>query len=330
MSEKVQNASFFIQDPFTEEVQGPLSVQDLKAWCANGGCDDWGVSKSPTGPWTPVAKVKGLMPTNPPTRANEGTGVKASARAPLEKETSSEGGGTGVRSQAAAEPQKPIDADEVPSTESPASIPSGNQQSVSETPEWLRRLKQTRGWEYVRRNPFLMMICGGCGMFLSGLFTENHFNGGIGLWTAIAGVVCLTLQSRFPTTYSKIGAMTSRSKIGAMTSRISAEIIAGTIFALGMMLFFFFLLVFDTTVATGTGLGRVHNIGLMNTQRNGIILGLFLMVAGGVLGGLLLYSRRAVSQTLANVENKACPRCGETIKRAAVVCKHCKSELSTN
>ncbi len=66
MSEKPKQASFFIQDPFTEEVQGPLSVQELKEWFSKGAVEGWGVSKSPNGPWTPATQVKGLAPAKPP------------------------------------------------------------------------------------------------------------------------------------------------------------------------------------------------------------------------------------------------------------------------
>ncbi len=40
--------------------------------------------------------------------------------------------------------------------------------------------------------------------------------------------------------------------------------------------------IFDTSVSTGTGI-RVHNIGLMNEQRNMMLFGIGLLVIGGVL-----------------------------------------------
>jgi len=68
VSEKSKQRSFFIQDPFTEEVQGPLDTQQLKRWYATGGLGEWGVSQSPNGPWTPAADVKGLaVPKAPET-----------------------------------------------------------------------------------------------------------------------------------------------------------------------------------------------------------------------------------------------------------------------
>jgi hypothetical protein len=60
MSENPKLPTFFIRDPFTEEVKGPLTVQQLKQWFAQGAVGDWGVSKSPDGPWSPAAQVKGL------------------------------------------------------------------------------------------------------------------------------------------------------------------------------------------------------------------------------------------------------------------------------
>jgi hypothetical protein len=66
MADKPKQAEFFIQDPFTEQVKGPLSVQQLKQWFAKGGVEEWGVSKSPNGPWTPARTVKGIAPPPSP------------------------------------------------------------------------------------------------------------------------------------------------------------------------------------------------------------------------------------------------------------------------
>ena len=57
MTDKPKQASFFIQDPFTEELQGPMSVQDLKQWYAKGAVEGWGVSKSPNGPWQTTLRL---------------------------------------------------------------------------------------------------------------------------------------------------------------------------------------------------------------------------------------------------------------------------------
>ena len=56
----------FIKDPFTEEVQGPISLQKLKELAQSGEIDGaWEVAKSNTGPWTQAKKLKGLQ-FNPP------------------------------------------------------------------------------------------------------------------------------------------------------------------------------------------------------------------------------------------------------------------------
>ena len=52
--------SFFMKDPFTEEVQGPLTVEQLRRWYAQGGFEDWLISKSSDGPWKQASKIKGL------------------------------------------------------------------------------------------------------------------------------------------------------------------------------------------------------------------------------------------------------------------------------
>lgn|GEM_PF-5993318 len=64
MTEKTTPQGFFVQDPFTEEVEGPLSSTELKLWYAKGGVEEWGVSRSPKGPWTLSNKVKGLATAN--------------------------------------------------------------------------------------------------------------------------------------------------------------------------------------------------------------------------------------------------------------------------
>ena len=65
MGDRPKQPTFFVQDPFTEEVNGPLDAQQLKQWFAQGAVGDWGVSKSPSGPWTPASKVKGLAVAGP-------------------------------------------------------------------------------------------------------------------------------------------------------------------------------------------------------------------------------------------------------------------------
>ena len=79
MTEKAQPQGYFVQDPFTDEVKGPLSVVDLKRWFAKGGVEGWGVSKSPNGPWTLAAQVKGLPP---PKAADEASTIQSASKPP--------------------------------------------------------------------------------------------------------------------------------------------------------------------------------------------------------------------------------------------------------
>jgi len=60
MGETPKPPTFFIQDPLTQKVEGPLTVQQLKQWYSGGSVGLWGVAKTPNGPWTPAAQVKGL------------------------------------------------------------------------------------------------------------------------------------------------------------------------------------------------------------------------------------------------------------------------------
>ncbi len=76
MAEQTKQQTFFIKDPFTEEVKGPLSVAELKQWFAGGGVEAWGVSKSANGPWTLASQVKGLAPQ----KASEAGSVKDEAK----------------------------------------------------------------------------------------------------------------------------------------------------------------------------------------------------------------------------------------------------------
>lgn len=55
---------FFIQDPLTETVRGPVAADDLRRLFAEGGHETWGVSKGRNGPWTPLARVRGIGSTN--------------------------------------------------------------------------------------------------------------------------------------------------------------------------------------------------------------------------------------------------------------------------
>lgn len=97
---------------------------------------------------------------------------------------------------------------------------------------------------------------------------------------------------------------------------------------IGTLTFFIALIVlgygftFDTTISTG--LGRVHNIGLMNEKQNIIILGGALLIAG-----VLLFAFSSANQNAATTADgyRQCPSCAEMVKDEAKICRHCRSEL---
>lgn len=272
MSEKPQQLGFFIQDPFTEEVRGPFNVPQVKEWYASGGVEDWGVSKSATGPWTPASSVKGLAPSPP---ASMATGLPPAL--PLEQ--------------------------------SPAlTKTSGAVDGSSGQPHRLRAAISTK-------NSFPAVIGIGVGLFLAGVAIENDVAGGIGVWTAIAGAVAMIVRWRAPAFSSKIFAKASPVLIGA----IVLLLLGGLVFLSSVAA--------DTTVHTGTSFGRVHNIGLMNRQRNGMTVGGVLMAAGLALGGFHLHRNQGGGVASIGKDTKLCPKCGEVVKQAAILCKHCKSDI---
>lgn len=286
MTEKPTQQEFFVQDPFTEEVKGPLSASDLKQWFSKGGFDAWGVSKSPNGPWTIASQVKGLIRQPPAALPESDTAIKST----VPRDASLDGSGSSDNSKAVAA-SKPSAAF--------GSLPIGQSSAQSDLFDWLRR------------NPFALMIAGGCVLLALGVASDNPVFGGIGFWTAVAGAVAPRLRSKFP----KVFASATPLSVGAVLA-----LVIGSVLLLSSV-------AADTTVDSGTSFGRVHNIGLMNQQRNGMTVGAILMAAGVAMGGLHLHNKRGANTVSVDDENKSCPKCGEAVKRVAVFCKHCKSDI---
>lgn len=80
-------------------------------------------------------------------------------------------------------------------------------------------------------------------------------------------------------------------------------------------------------VSVSTGMGRVNNLGLMAGRQVHAIVGGMIALAGLVmmlLGGKGSPPSRAET---AEHDTRHCPLCAETIKNAAIKCKHCGAEV---
>lgn len=80
-------------------------------------------------------------------------------------------------------------------------------------------------------------------------------------------------------------------------------------------------------VSVSTGVGRVNNLGLMADRQVHAIVGGMIALAGLVM--LILGGKVSASapSALAEMDTRHCPLCAETIKNAAVKCKHCGQRL---
>lgn len=90
-----------------------------------------------------------------------------------------------------------------------------------------------------------------------------------------------------------------------------------------------FALSMDVSVATGGG-GRVNNMGLMADRQIHTIVGGMISLAGLLM--VLLGGRSSTESVLAAgiaADSRPCPLCAETIKNAAVKCKHCGADVES-
>jgi hypothetical protein len=129
------------------------------------------------------------------------------------------------------------------------------------------------------------------------------------------------------------------------------NIFGGILLAVGIVVLIYFVAVFDTTVSVSDvnsqlgldtssynlGIDRVNNIGLMNDQRNGIIVAVLMLVGGValiVVGAMQkgpTAAPVAVTATPAAIvvrpDERKCPYCAELIKTEAVICRFCNRDV---
>lgn len=80
-------------------------------------------------------------------------------------------------------------------------------------------------------------------------------------------------------------------------------------------------------VSVSTGMGRVNNLGLMADRQLHTIVGGMIALAGLIMllfGGKISVSPASIP---AQTDTRPCPLCAETIKCAAIKCKHCGADV---
>lgn len=98
----------------------------------------------------------------------------------------------------------------------------------------------------------------------------------------------------------------------------------GTIILLTGVCWLAFALGMDVSVATGAG-GRVNNLGLMADRQVHTIVGGMIALAGLLMA--LLGGKSSPPNMQAQADSRPCPLCAETIKNAAIKCKHCGADI---
>ncbi|PKH22144.1 hypothetical protein BI292_14865 [Pseudomonas sp. 43NM1] len=77
-------------------------------------------------------------------------------------------------------------------------------------------------------------------------------------------------------------------------------------------------------VSVPSGVGRVNNLGLMAERQNFTLIGGVMLIIGLLM---IIAGRREASSALDSSNSTACPMCAETIKKAAIQCKHCGASV---
>ncbi|KQM46431.1 hypothetical protein ASE80_16890 [Pseudomonas sp. Leaf15] len=80
----------------------------------------------------------------------------------------------------------------------------------------------------------------------------------------------------------------------------------------------------DVSVPTGAG-GRVNNLGLMADRQVHTIVGGVIALAGLLM--ILLGGKSQPLVSSAEKDTRPCPMCAESIKTAAIKCKHCGADV---
>jgi len=82
----------------------------------------------------------------------------------------------------------------------------------------------------------------------------------------------------------------------------------------------------DTSIAIGDG-RRVNNFGLIAAKQNQIMVGGLILLSGLLM--MIFGGRKSGASTIGkDVDMRPCPFCAEPIKKEAIKCKHCGSDLT--